>query len=305
MTGYDAHDQKIWEYWDSSNGDSWQGVSSLFPESGENGQFLADVFPGFLRWWQDENWKKSVKLILHCYLEANIGSGGAEGAIILEQTALELIAYILFVEVEQVGLNGRAAEKIKSLLTKFGISKDVPPESTQNLPSSEEPLSAFARALEVLKPRFPTPLVLENLRQVMERKNSKATQENQKWEDGPRALTGIRNDIAHAKKDLDFLDETETARARWDASDLGLWYLDVVLLNLFGYQGNYINRLNGNIKLVPRANIGNFAVNQHGTQQTTQIPNPATPNPSQTPKYPNSPGTLMIQNLDRQIERPN
>lgn len=248
LAGYDTHGEKIWEYWDLSRGDSWQGVSSLFPELNAEGQFLADVFPGFIRWWQDETWKKSVGLILHCYLEANISAGGAEGAIILEQTALELIAYILG------NSEKTAAEKIRKILTQFCISKNVPPGNDIKKSPSDDNSSSFTQNLQALEQySFPLSIpILENLRQVIEEKNSRAEQENQKWEDGPRALTGIRNDIAHAKKDLDFLDEAQTSKARWDASNLGLWYLDVVLLNLCAYEGDYINRLNGHTEPVPR-----------------------------------------------------
>jgi hypothetical protein len=191
LAGYDNYGEKVWEYWDLSRGDSWQGVKSLLPESNAEGQFLADVFPGFLQWWQHENWNQSVRLILHCYLEANIGAGGAEGAIILEQTALELIAYIL-------GNSERtAAEKIRTTLTAFGISKNVPPDSDIKKSSSDDNSSKFTQDMQALENYF-SPLsipILENLRQVIEEKNSRAEQEDQKWEDGPRALTGIRNDI--------------------------------------------------------------------------------------------------------------
>jgi hypothetical protein len=280
LSGYDSHGMKIWEYWDLSQGDSWQGVNSLFPESDASGQFLADVFPGFFRWWQDENWKKSVNFILHCYLEANIGSGGAEGALILEQTVLELIAYIKVGE--EFTKSDDAAKKISKLLSRLGIPKNVPPSNAQELPASEESLSAFAQAIAILAPMPSAPPILEKLQQVIEKKNSQATQDNQRWEDGPRALTKVRNDIAHARKDLDFLNEVETAEVRWETSELGLWYLDVVLLNLFGYKGNYINRLNGNTEPLPGANIDNFAENQYGTQQTTQLQ----PNPTQPPETP-------------------
>jgi hypothetical protein len=280
LSGYDAHAEKIWEYWDLSYGDSWQGVSSLLPELRAEGQFLADVFPGFLRWWSDGKWNKSVKLILHCYLEANIGSGGAEGALILEQTALELIAYIKVGE--EFEKNDKAAQKIRKLLSRLGIPKNVPPSNAQELSASEESLSAFAQDIAILAPMPSAPPILEKLQQVIERKNSQATQDNQRWEDGPHALTKVRNDIAHARKDLDFLNEVETAEARWETSDLGLWYLDVVLLNLLGYQGNYINRLNRETEPLPGTNIANFAENQYSTQHTTQIQ----PNPSQSPETP-------------------
>jgi hypothetical protein len=45
----------------------------------------------------------------------------------------------------------------------------------------------------------------------------------------------------------------------YEASDLGLWYLELVLLAIFGYQGPYINRLqkvhqNGETEPVPWSN---------------------------------------------------
>ncbi len=244
LSGYNVDGNEIWEYWSLSKGDPWKGVKSLCRESNASPQFIADVFPGFLHCWQDKKWKKSVEFILHCYLEADIGAGGAEGAIILSQTALELIAYI------QCQQSGNAAQKIRKLLSEFGIPINVPPENTQEPSPSGETLSSFAQTLAILQPQ--SPACLENLRQCIEQKNSQAQQANQRWEDGPQALTGIRNDIAHAEKRLDFLDETQTTYVRWDASDLGLWYLDVVLLNLFGYQGQYINRLTGKPEDLPR-----------------------------------------------------
>jgi hypothetical protein len=63
----------------------------------------------------------------------------------------------------------------------------------------------------------------------------------------------LPREFLESQKDLNFLDEAQTSKVRWDASDLGLWYLDVVLLNLFSYQGKYINRLNGKTESVPRA----------------------------------------------------
>lgn len=61
--------------------------------------------------------------------------------------------------------------------------------------------------------------------------------------DGPLAITQIRNALVHGQpKQL----ETELSRnnsARHDTWCLGLWYLELALLRLFGYQGKYFNRV--------------------------------------------------------------
>ncbi|OXT09526.1 hypothetical protein CE561_00750 [Thermoanaerobacterium thermosaccharolyticum] len=77
------------------------------------------------------------------------------------------------------------------------------------------------------------------------------------YEDGPYLFTEIRNSIVHpVKKEkvnaLSFDD-------RWKAHELGLWYLELTILRLLGYNGYYVNRLKsidhslweGNIEKVP------------------------------------------------------
>ena len=67
LVGYDQKNNKIWEYWEESWGNSWKYVPSWFPKT--KGNKLAEVFPGFLTWWQ--NWEESEKSALYWYLEAN------------------------------------------------------------------------------------------------------------------------------------------------------------------------------------------------------------------------------------------
>ena len=53
--------------------------------------------------------------------------------------------------------------------------------------------------------------------------------------DGPQALTKVRNALVHPSKG------SETGLA-FEASQLGLWYLELMLLFLFGYKGRILNR---------------------------------------------------------------
>ena len=58
---------------------------------------------------------------------------------------------------------------------------------------------------------------------------------------GPHALVAIRNDLVHEEMKHDIL----TFEAYRQARELGLWYVELLLLALFGYRGLYSNRLTG------------------------------------------------------------
>ena len=56
--------------------------------------------------------------------------------------------------------------------------------------------------------------------------------------DGPEILSEIRNGLVHAKM------RTKVGLdAYLEARDLGQWYVELLLLRLFGYNGRYANRL--------------------------------------------------------------
>ena len=59
-----------------------------------------------------------------------------------------------------------------------------------------------------------------------------------KWSDGPDAVTGVRNALVHPSE-KDELPEG----AYFEAWQLSMWFLDLVLLRLCGYAGEYANRL--------------------------------------------------------------
>ena len=56
--------------------------------------------------------------------------------------------------------------------------------------------------------------------------------------DGPEILSEIRNDLVHAK-----MRANVCLDAYLEARDLGQWYVELLLLKLFGYNGKYANRL--------------------------------------------------------------
>jgi hypothetical protein len=235
LVGYNSENECVWQYWVSRAGFSWKGVDSWFPKH-ESGA-LAQLLPGFLRWWK--SWDKGIaNRALHWYLESNINAGRLEGSIVLTQVALELIAWTLFVEQEKV-FSKTAFDKLKAsgqlrhLLSKFSISEKLPPDW------EVEPINTSDAIPELYADCSPQPL-LPNLVAI-------ANQQDNKWVDGPHAFTVSRNRIVHPKKNKK--DSNASSNATLDASNLGRWYLELVLLALCDYQGKYINRL-----LIPHQN---------------------------------------------------
>ena len=84
----------------------------------------------------------------------------------------------------------------------------------------------------------------QNLKRFMKRRS---------FANGPHALVEIRNDLIHSDMKLKTLSSDIYVQAR----DLGLWYVELMLLKRFGYAGQYGNRLTqewrGQVERVPWA----------------------------------------------------
>lgn len=185
---------------------------------------LASVFPGFIRRVRQPLWTKPIKNAIHWYLEVHAQAGAVEGAIVFGQTALEMLGWTLLVDEKRLlsdkGYNDLpAADKIRILLSTCGIPLKIP-------------------------------AILMNLNQA-------AMSEN--WQDGAQCVAEIRNAVVHAntkkRKKLGQLSFV----AKIDTWQLCIWYLELVLLRLFDYSGEYANRMDSgqwkgeNTQLVPWA----------------------------------------------------
>lgn len=78
-------------------------------------------------------------------------------------------------------------------------------------------------------------------------------QQENDFKNGPHTLVEIRNNLAHSK----MVTQGFSSDVHWQASQLGLWYVELLLLKLFGYNGKYGNRLTkewqGEVEFVPWA----------------------------------------------------
>ena len=212
--GYDKSGNKIWEHWQNSSGSSWKSIASWCPK--QEAKMLSDVFPGFVKWWQ--NWAKSAKQSLYWYLQASYDPL-AEQAIVNVQIAIEILTYVHFVELlnmskTEYGKN-KSIGNTRKLFSTFGIPQTIPKIG----------------------------ILLTEIRQF-------ATEND--WEDGVKTLNKMRNSITHPETTKRELFYNASSMTKIGASYLSLWYLELTFLAMFGYDKLYSNRLiESNLNAVP------------------------------------------------------
>jgi hypothetical protein len=223
--GYDARGARVWSEWGAWRCTPYRGVLSWTDE--HHPEALAEVFPGFMAKWNDPTWREAIRLAIHWYVEANVNAGSLEGSIVSAQIALELLSWTYFVVGQRTPEKPfdrlPAAQKLRGLLTCLGIPTAVPP------------LLSNVAALPFNKPS-----------------------------DGPERFVFVRNSLVHPKRSEEFKKKLNKVTSlcafevREDAWRLGLWYLELCLLSLFGFSGVYSNRLQrggyvGQVESVPWA----------------------------------------------------
>ena len=144
------------------------------------------------------------------YVEAN-GPITADLTLVLGQTILELVSWVLLVEElgtrSSVGFNGvRASDRLRELLDWIGIGYQVP------------------ASLPALKAEAP----------------------QRDWKDGPHAIAEMRNSLVHPNRRQGLT--STPVHARIELQELVMWYVELALLRLIDYQGGYMNRLGKKVR---------------------------------------------------------
>ena len=203
--GFDLSGSRVWESWQNVRATRWKSVPSWFSEV-QPAEALNSIFTGFRACWRNPLWHDELKHIVHWYVTSNTNVAALEGSIVLAQTGLELLTWILLVEDQKKfsanNFNSKknAAERLKELLKHIGVNDAIPPTLIN---------------LSVIAP-------------------------TQGWTNGPGALTGLRNAIEHPNRRSG--SSSVSWEARCDLLSLSLWYLELGLLHLFSHQGRYANR---------------------------------------------------------------
>lgn len=203
--GFDKEDKIVWKTIDRHFIDSYKYVLSWFSDNETKG--ILNLWEEFTNLWKNESDRDCLKTILHWYVEANANNGFAEGSIVLIQNAHELLFHWLISEKYNYvnttdADNISASAKIGFLLSLFNINPAIPPEF--------ESLIKFSLQYNIIN--------------------------------GPEAFTRIRNCIVHPsikkRKSLKEIEEN----ARVEALHLGIYYVEIVLLNFLKYNGEIKNR---------------------------------------------------------------
>jgi len=167
--------------------------------------------------WQDESWQTAFRDVIYWYLNSNFSPRGIDAGIILTQAAIERLSFEYSVRSKKL----RTMEDFKNLRASdkfrlFFSSLDIPNEVPSNLSTLQELSRQF------------------------------------NWLDAPHAFTEVRNSLVHPEHKS----RGKTDKAIFEAWNLGLWYLEMSILRLCGYEGTYSNRLHlgkwiGEVEEVP------------------------------------------------------
>ena len=200
--GFDDSSTHIWESWSSPREPWYSPIMSWFdPYHCEQ---LTGLFPGFMKRWEDEDWREALDEVIYWYLNANYSPRGIDAGIILTQAAIERLSYEYTVIdrrlIEAKGFTDlRASDKFRLLFS----SLDIPIDISTNVPE-----------MGTLAKKF-------------------------NWLDAPHAMTEVRNSLVHPEHKR----RGQFGSVLFETWNLGLWYLELALLRICGYFGTYSNRL--------------------------------------------------------------
>jgi hypothetical protein len=186
-------------------------------------EMMSDTIQAFWVRWKDETWRRPLSHAIHWYVSANDTSGSVsvDTGLLFTQSALELLAWTYCV------------------LDRRMVTQDAFKQKGLNASNKFRLLASFMS----IPVEIPVQLSGLNTRP----KNKKP------WYDAMEAITELRNGLVHPGKDEHSID----AGAYRDAWNFSLWFISMVILRLFDYQGKYGNRLNrrlaGEVEPVPWA----------------------------------------------------
>ena len=186
--------------------DTYKAVTSWPPRHSIGG--INEAWISFSSMWKSPDDKNFLTSFIHWYVEANGLVAFSEGSIILAQTALELV-YNWWIVENKAMITGKdsenisASNKIRLLLSQIGLDCNVP------------------KALSEL---------------------NKFVKTNPEIDDAPEAVVQIRNAIIHSQKEKRKKLNSIHYKAKYEALQLCLWYMELSLLKILNYHGKYFNR---------------------------------------------------------------
>lgn len=173
---------------------------------------LSELWDTFSRLWMKENKREVLVLAIHWYIEANSNSGYLEGAVVMTQTALELLYNWAIIEKGKIlrGKDGEslsASNKIRLLLSHINAT------------------GCFPHSLSRMK--------------------SYLKSNKKDLHDEIDVFVQIRNAIIHSQEDKRNKLASIPIDVKHEALEFGLWCLEMSLLTILNFKGKYCNRCSG------------------------------------------------------------
>jgi hypothetical protein len=154
--------------------------------------------------WDNEDWRAALSEVIYWYLNSHHSSRGIDAGIILTQAAIERFSYEYSVKDRKlIEANGFKDLRASDKFRLLFSSLNIPID----IPNSLSEIPKLAR--------------------------------HRNWLDSPHALTEIRNAIIHP----DHKRHGQDSNTYFEGWNLGLWYLELALLRICGYNTSYSNRL--------------------------------------------------------------
>lgn len=183
------------------------------------------LFPLFAkRWQQSDEWRGCLRSAVYWYAQANT-SGGSPGIDAAIILAQSALERLAYhhLVVDKQAISARKLDKLKA-----------------------------SERLRLLFSSLSLPLDIDTVTPNLLR-----AAQNFKWVDAPHAMTDIRNELAHP------VNKKQVVDCFIDAWKLSLWYLELSVLAMCGYDATYTSRLTArsvtDSELVPWAKAGNAA----------------------------------------------
>ncbi|MDQ1150488.1 hypothetical protein [Sphingobacterium zeae] len=197
------NNKNLWSHYTDYYKSQFRDVNSW--SEGLDFKDINNLWMEFDNLWQDENDRDFISTLTHWYVEANSKAGKIEGAIILIQTALELLFNWLIIEKNKEITRSKtrkmnAIEKLEKLIDKLQIDTKIPEN-------------------------------LDNLKKFND--------------NGPMAIVNIRNALVHGDKKGRTTLNRISEEVMDEVLQLGIWYVELSFLKIFKYSGRYYNRTSG------------------------------------------------------------
>lgn len=167
---------------------------------------LSNIWIKFHQLWKSD--EDFIRSSIHWYIQSCGYAGYLEGALVMAQTALELIYNWWIIESKRMIVgkdseNLNASNKIRLVISQLNIDSNIPKD-------------------------------LKNLNQYITKEKS--------LNDGPEVIIGIRNAIVHSQVEKRKKLSKISTEVRYEALRLCIWYTELSLLRILEFNGLYNNR---------------------------------------------------------------